>query len=383
MDNPFDLSEFENARHGPHWHSEVADGKAHAWSLIAAYAEGFCYNYEYLVRFFAERNSTCGWGSDQNYFSPCPIPTALEFLELLEFREREFERALDHPGVEWNWPTDWGQVSWGRPVVAGGPVVAGVPSVDRAALCGLRLQETQRAIAVHKALLGHRSPIRWGHGLADQYVAVLFKIFFSHRPLFSDGNQGYEYSVRAAVRCSPILASYDPPDVSRGDDHHWDTCRLLGLYRGYVPSYDPWQFPRPEVPEIVILERGLNRCSVATRIPRQVLERIVLAHELSHWMVHLCPDRAGNTWERTAFDATASDVHEGWAQLLTSWVLTDVRDAEALAAFNHLARRQSPVYDPFAKLPAAGADRASMLGALPSIRSQSRGATMADWLAAL
>jgi hypothetical protein len=96
--------------------------KYHFWSAIASEAPEFDYRYEVLaeaVERYKER--------DQR--AQMPLPTQEEFVEILNFRRREIIRVLDLPwgtdtaarmreqGRKWNWPEEWGHISWNGPVV--------------------------------------------------------------------------------------------------------------------------------------------------------------------------------------------------------------------------------------------------------------------------
>lgn len=386
VDNPFDR---DHGRHEIRWHCDKpADAKATAWSLIAAHAEHFCYNYDFLVHFLRERNRTCGWGGDPNYFAPSPIPSVLDYLEILEFREEQLLRASLSTGCNWDWPSEWGNVQWNAPIVAGAWGRDGVRrwSVPLADLCELRLVETQRAITVQKQLMGHGSPAPWAGGIAGQQVAALFKIFFSSS-LLQNRAQDNEYEIRCSLRVPPILKSFDPPAVtssfSNRDGEECDTCRFLGHYRPYASNCDPWRFGQPQESEIWILERGIRRCSESAAIDRDALSRLVLAHELSHWLVHRFHDGSGDHWERESYESTESRVHESWAQLLALWLLADLDDKPALAAFAALLNHQSSTYRAFESVLVKTHDRDRVLATLPQIRGQPKGATFSAWLSVL
>lgn len=112
-ENPFEIGSDE-ARHDIRWYpgGTNVSAKALAWSLAAAYAHCFCYSYSYLVFFLGRRNESFGWGCDPKYFLPTPIPTPDEYLDILEFRKSQLERALVNTSSEWCWPEEWGGPSW-------------------------------------------------------------------------------------------------------------------------------------------------------------------------------------------------------------------------------------------------------------------------------
>lgn len=103
------------------WHFHETDGnvtfdeKYHFWSTIAAKAPVFNYSYEALVRAAESHNKV-----DKRF--GIYIPSLSDYIEILHFRKNELKRYInDYQNVNnWEWPKDWGAISWNGPIVRGG-----------------------------------------------------------------------------------------------------------------------------------------------------------------------------------------------------------------------------------------------------------------------
>ena len=113
----------------------------------------------------------------------------------------------------------------------------------------------------------------------------------------------------------------------------------------------------PDVPQIKLYNKGIKACSDELEIPEPALKTVVLIHELGHWVTHLFPYKAGQTcnrkWENylVGYDPSngivTDNVHEGWAQLLTWWVVEkalDIRKSSYHEVFEILNKNQSDPY---------------------------------------
>ncbi|MEI7437640.1 MAG: hypothetical protein WCL16_12625, partial [bacterium] len=103
------------------------------------------------------------------------------------------------------------------------------------------------------------------------------------------------------------------------------------------------------------------------------LRAVVLIHEIGHWITHRMPQ---GEWLLQHFDATNTNVHEGWAQLLTFWVAAEV-EGKFKTAFEKLNLKQSPPYHVFEDF--TGIDHNKIMGTLPGLRGLGRGAFRVDW----
>lgn len=133
------------------WYCHKLHPEAVLWSRIAAFAHEFSYDYSYLVHFVEELNAHCGWFSDTSYYVPFPVPTFIEWLNVLLFRESELKRILSSVSSadalflklkskgettegfrihalkkwgewewgQWHWPKHWGETGWNQPIPGG------------------------------------------------------------------------------------------------------------------------------------------------------------------------------------------------------------------------------------------------------------------------
>ena len=140
-----------------------------------------------------------------------------------------------------------------------------------------------------------------------------------------------------------IVRDYEePPEMGKGQ---YDIEGMLGLYI-------------PREPEIRLYEQGIETCSKALQIETSVLRTVVLVHELAHWATHLFPYKDYRDEKRRwlSYCASGSDIrgtkaigiHEGWAQLLTWWVVEEAAIASGKTvyrdAFLKLNEHQSDPY---------------------------------------
>ena len=106
------------------WHMHTGDNKTkyHVWAAVASSLPDLHYNYD-VYREAAEQHNKKVTSVD------ClPILTLEEFIVVLEARERELLRiirlwtagktwARDDEQVEWQWPTEWGDIGWSCPIL--------------------------------------------------------------------------------------------------------------------------------------------------------------------------------------------------------------------------------------------------------------------------
>ena len=122
------LSDFE--RHGL-WHmhrdEEGEARKYYFWSAVAASLPLFDYDYDVYReagdRYNVEHPKRLGQGRDRSLY----VLSLEEFIQVLEFRERELVRLIEawtsqgwdgqKGTVEWHWPTEWGHIPWSGPVL--------------------------------------------------------------------------------------------------------------------------------------------------------------------------------------------------------------------------------------------------------------------------
>lgn len=110
----------EDMRHHGIWnHHDSRDAKGSTWSAVAAEAGSFNYDYSFLVFFLRLKNQNHGWQIPGTPYTPVPIPSLQDFLDILEIRLDQIKRVLDTGdlSLRWDWPASWGHVPWNGPVV--------------------------------------------------------------------------------------------------------------------------------------------------------------------------------------------------------------------------------------------------------------------------
>jgi hypothetical protein len=413
METGLDLSNPEESAHdlSMHLHAENADdSRGNLWAYIAANAHTVSYDYQRVLHFIE-------WANAYQLFSypsgnkwvplPVPLPDAIEYLEILEFRCRSLQEARHDPDKRWEWPARWGGGKWNCPVINSSRKVLddpwrSPPRLEQA------IEETAEAIVLHKRQMGHGAPVT---------------LSATERLLVSEMLNLFVGSPRFTVipRLPPIRLSLDEPPALRfmnEDQGLLDTDRLLG-------EYDPGGHG-----EVVIYERGLRHCSQSLDLPVLALRELCLAHELAHWISDQIPlsrptiishqerwyglrlvDGADGKTSclPSRLEKTEKNVHEGWAQLLTYYTLTmaynshghyktyldhprgkgDVSDPYYknnkdewpgyLYAFLELNGHQSSPYRVWKEILDLGKTPREVIETLPELRVADPGATMALW----
>jgi len=354
--NPFD---FEDEAHGMLWHHRDSHARGNLWSAVAAHAEEISYSYDYLQQ-FVDRLNSIGSGYIEETYPTLPMPTRLEFLEILEFREKELNRALSNSMSDpnWQWPSDWSP-SWNSYII----------SFKQRNEREFDLHSTRTAIAVQKCLLGENLPVDldW---FTRQLIAELYNIFLHHG------------AFKALPEFIPIVKSYDLPvnkRQGRGNDNQrsYDIDDLLG------------QYARPgggRRKKVRLFVRAINECAQDLSLNEYHLKNIVILHELSHWLVHLFAHYPINNPidERESilsewYEDSDSAVHEAWAQLLTYFVV--VRGGDGIKnTFDKLLSKQSSDYHKHKDVLSICNDKNIILDSLLELRQQKKQVSFDDWI---
>lgn len=110
----------EDMRHHLVWHHHDAnDAKGSTWSAIASEAGRFNYDYRFLVYFLKLKNKNSGWQIQGTPYTPVPIPSIHEFIEILEVRLMHLKKVIGTGDLtlKWDWPPAWGHVPWNGPII--------------------------------------------------------------------------------------------------------------------------------------------------------------------------------------------------------------------------------------------------------------------------
>jgi len=154
------------------------------------------------------------------------------------------------------------------------------------------------------------------------------------------------------------------------DFERTDTISIEELLGCYVPNQR----------QIIIYDRGIEWCAKRNGFDKNSLENVVIIHELAHWITHLVPGVTTRNWDLDLFNRTETNVHEGFAQLLTWWVAEKV-GKEFKDTFEKLNRNQSSAYHVFEQFKSE--HKHSILISLEDLRKLSAPATLQDWKNAL
>jgi len=176
----------------------------------------------------------------------------------------------------------------------------------------------------------------------------------------------------------------DEPTGQRGRDEEFDEERR-------APRVPRGQRPWPEVisieellgvyhpapePGIVLYARGIAWCARRHDFDEDVLRAVVLIHECGHWATHMLPKPGIPPWPTETFLLTEEAVHEGWAQLMTWWVVNEV-GGPFEQTFEELNIRQPEAYRVYGAFESS--DRKTVMNSLQYLRLQMRPATFDGW----
>ena len=136
---------------------------------------------------------------------------------------------------------------------------------------------------------------------------------------------------------------------------------LLGVYQ-----------PRDQ--QIIIYERGIKWRE--HRLDEKWLLSVVLIHEIGHWITHLLPKPGVPTWATDLYVLGETNLHEGWAQLITWWIAYQV-GGRFKSTFEKLNQGQSPAYHIFEQFKDKPIDK--VMESLERLRNLSWPARLQDW----
>jgi hypothetical protein len=108
-----------------HLHRRKAGNKYYFWSAVAASVPEFGYNFD-VYQEAAHRHVERLRANHPQEAEVFYILSLDEFVAVLEFRERELQRIMknwssanwkDSRAIEWQWPSEWGDVDWNGPIL--------------------------------------------------------------------------------------------------------------------------------------------------------------------------------------------------------------------------------------------------------------------------
>jgi hypothetical protein len=286
------------------------EAQADFFAFIASQPDAFHFSYQYL-KVLAEERLAHG-------HAPLRVPTLIEFIELLEYRESELLRAKAATGEDlyWRWPSSWpAKPSWNSHVRHSLSDVEGA-LVDRTKLHDYMLVTTRRGIALNKILAGHGAPVAVDYESSLQISRMLDVLTRPDR-------------VDRFPLHPQIWRTMDLPDWARSTatkeqyPRCWQIDGVLGDYKDH---------------EIRIHERAITRCSADIGIDRQSLFRVVLLHEFAHHFLRHAVGYHAST-------VLGDTLGEALAQLLVLLCLRDMATPnDTLEAFQGLLPYQPAEY---------------------------------------
>ncbi len=132
----------------------------------------------------------------------------------------------------------------------------------------------------------------------------------------------------------------------------------------------------PSLKIVILYDIGLEWYSTKRNVNKDLLRAVVLIHEIAHWISHLLPKRGIKEWPLKFYEDTDINVHEGWAQLLTYWVVDEV-DRDIENTFKKLNTNQPApykIYEHFTKYWIE-----EIMDSLAHLRTLGKPAELQDW----
>ncbi|MEN3045220.1 MAG: hypothetical protein ABDH37_08445 [Candidatus Hydrothermales bacterium] len=132
----------------------------------------------------------------------------------------------------------------------------------------------------------------------------------------------------------------------------------------------------PEKQMILLYQRGIEWEAKKYQISEERIREIVLLHEIGHWITHLLPKQGVPPWPLEFYKLTSPEVHEGWAQLITYWVVKDVK-GELEKVFEEMDKHQPSEYHVYKDF--ANYNQDKVISSLEVLRRISRSVEIKDW----
>jgi hypothetical protein len=156
------------------------------------------------------------------------------------------------------------------------------------------------------------------------------------------------------------------PPIPREERSRPKTISIEELLGCYVPNQRV----------IILYARGLRWCARRKGLAEEMLRAVVLVHEIGHWVTHLLPKPGIPEWPLELYKLTEDEVHEGWAQLITWWVVDRV-GGKLKYTFHELNKSQSAPYLVYKKFKTKAST--SVMDSLERLRQLGRPARVEDW----
>ncbi|MEO0297321.1 MAG: hypothetical protein ABIN23_07750, partial [candidate division WOR-3 bacterium] len=128
--------------------------------------------------------------------------------------------------------------------------------------------------------------------------------------------------------------------------------------------------------KIILYARGISWFARRYGIEENLLRMVVLLHEIGHWITHLLPKPGASSWPTEFFIETSEEVKEGWAQLITYWVVDEI-GGKIKEIFEKLNNYQSYPYKRYKDF--ENIEEEKIIDSLKILRQLNKPATIEDW----
>ena len=131
-------------------------------------------------------------------------------------------------------------------------------------------------------------------------------------------------------------------------------------------------------PGIKLYVLGIRWLSEKRNFDQNFLRSVVLVHEISHWIMHMLPGPGAPKWDTELYNLTETELHETWAQLLTSWVSGHCGSGSEFAqTFDKLSACQPAKYNFYKKF--VKINSSTIINSLVVMRKLKTPATLKDF----
>ncbi len=154
--------------------------------------------------------------------------------------------------------------------------------------------------------------------------------------------------------------------IQREERQRPDTISIEELLGLYIPNDA----------HIILFARGIHWHANKYNVSEEMLRAVVLVHEIGHWVTHLLPKPGIPEWPLELYSLTDESVHEGWAQLITWWVVDKV-GGELKRTFDDLNNGQRAAYHVYKKFQTKKVK--SVMDSLEILRQLRSPARIEDW----
>ena len=162
-----------------------------------------------------------------------------------------------------------------------------------------------------------------------------------------------------------VIGSREEPLIPRERRIRKETISIEEVCGVYIPN-----------PKIILYVKGIKWFAEKQNIDERLLKGVVLLHEIAHWITHLLPKQGVPAWPTDLFNSSSEEVTEGWAQLITWWIVEDI-GGEIKNVFQSLDAYQPPQYHVYQQFTNYQKDQ--VVKSLECLRQLNKPVTLTDW----